>query len=177
MLTPGPDHPITIEPAARRWRAFFAGHVIADSADALILKEAHYPPRVYFPRADVSMEYMSRTDRGTHCPYKGDAAYYTVLMDGQFAENAVWTYEHPFPAMDPIAERLSFYPDKIEVYEVDEATVNPHREAAPDRTPDRAAEGEEDFAITVDEVVQHTDSGSGAPQKAHWPANVSEPGG
>jgi uncharacterized protein (DUF427 family) len=171
MLQPGPDHPISIEPAARRWRARFAGHVIADSADALILKEASYPPRVYFPRVDVSMEYMSRTDHGTHCPYKGDATYYTVLMDGQFAENAVWTYEHPFPAMDPIAERLSFYPEKIEVYEVDEAAVNPHREAAPERQ----AEGEEDFAITVDDVVQHTDSGSGASQKAHWPASVEGP--
>src|SRR4051794_26203688 len=174
MLKPGPDHPITIEPAAKRWRAFFAGHVIADSADALILKEADYPPRVYFPRADVSMEYMSRTDRGTHCPYKGDASYYTVLMDGEFAENAVWSYEHPFPAMDPIAGRLSFYPDKIEVYEVDEAQVNPRHQAR-DRAADRAAEGEEDFAITVDEVVQHTDSGSGAPQKARWSPTVVEP--
>jgi uncharacterized protein (DUF427 family) len=171
MLQPGPDHPITIEPAARRWRAFFAGHVIADSADALILKEADYPPRVYFPRADVSMEYMSRTDRGSHCPYKGDAAYYTVLMDGQFAENAVWTYEQPFPAMEAISGRLSFYPDKIEVYEVDEEAVNPGHEA----TPDRATVGREGYAATVDEVVQHTDSGSGAPQKAPWAPTVEGP--
>src|SRR3954471_7443373 len=102
MRTPGPDHPITIEPAAGRWRAKFAGHVIADTAHALILREAGYPPRVYFPRGDVSMDYMSRTEAKTHCPYKGDAAYYTVLMDGQFAENAVWTYEAPYPAMDQI---------------------------------------------------------------------------
>jgi uncharacterized protein (DUF427 family) len=125
MKTPGPDHPITLEPAKNRWRAKFAGHVIADSNDALILREADYPPRVYFPRADVSMEFMSRTDRSTHCPYKGDAAYYTVLMDGQFAENAVWTYETPYPAMEAIAGLLAFYPDKIEVYEVADAAVNP----------------------------------------------------
>jgi uncharacterized protein (DUF427 family) len=125
MKTPGPDHPITLEPAENRWRAKFAGHVIADSNDALILREADYPPRVYFPRADVSMEFMSRTDRSTHCPYKGDAAYYTVLMDGQFAENAVWTYETPYPAMEAIAGLLAFYPDKIEVYEVADAAVNP----------------------------------------------------
>jgi len=125
MTTPGPDHPITIEPAAKRWRARFAGHVIADTGEALILHEAGHPPRVYFPRADVSMDYMSRTEATTHCPYKGDAAYYTVLMDGQFAENAVWTYEHPFPAMDAIAGRLAFYPEMVEIYEVDEAAVNP----------------------------------------------------
>jgi uncharacterized protein (DUF427 family) len=173
MKTPGPDHRISIEPAAKRWRARFAGHVMADTGAALILHEAGHPPRVYFPRADVSMDYMSRTEATTHCPYKGDAAYYTVLMDGQFAENAVWTYEHPFPAMDAIAERLAFHPERVEIYEVDEAAVNPHREPPPDR----AVEGEEDFAITVDEVVQHTDSGSGAAQKEHWPTNVSEPEG
>ena len=171
MMTPGPDHPITIEPAPNRWRAQFAGHVIADSDKALVLREADYPARVYFPREDVALEYMSRTERTSHCPYKGDAAYYTVLMDGQFAENAVWTYDQPFPAMAAIGGYLSFYPDKIEVYEVSETAVNPH----PSARAEPAVDGEEDFAITVDEVVQHTDSGSGAPQKDHWAANVSEP--
>jgi uncharacterized protein (DUF427 family) len=151
MKTPGPDHPISIEPAAKRWRARYAGHVIADSTDALVLREADYPARIYFPREDVAMEYMSRTGRSTHCPYKGDAAYYTLLMDGQFADNAVWTYEAPFPAMEAIAGRLSFYPDKVEVYDVaDEAAVNPG----------------------VDAVVQHTDAGDGTSQRPHWTPNV-----
>jgi uncharacterized protein (DUF427 family) len=166
MKTPGPDHPITLTPAANRWRAKFAGHVIADSADALILQESTYPAVVYFPRADVEMGFMSRTERGTHCPYKGDASYFTVLMDGQFAENAVWTYEQPFPAMEAIEGRLAFYTDKIEVYEVAGEAANPRRRA----------DSAEDFAITVDDVVQHTDSGSGAAQRDHWPANVSTPG-
>lgn len=121
MKTPGPDHPITIAPAAKRWRAKFAGQVIADSAGALILREANYPPRVYFPRADVSMDALSRTDARTHCPYKGDAAYYSVAAGGQSSESAVWTYEEPYPAMAEIAGRLSFYPDRVEVYEVEEA--------------------------------------------------------
>jgi hypothetical protein len=116
------------------------------------------------------MDYLSRTDRGTHCPYKGDAAYYTVLMDGQFAENAVWTYEHPFPAMEAIAERLSFYPEKIEVYQVDAAELDARRRGAPDLP----GAGRED-TVSVDEVVQHTDSGSGAAQKSPWPTNVSAP--
>ena len=162
MKSPGPDHPITITPAAKRWRAKFVGHVIADTADAVILKESTYPPVVYFPRDDVDMDYMRRTDRSTHCPYKGDASYFTVLMDGEFAENAVWSYEQPFPAMTQIENRLAFYTDKIEVYELDDAAVNPHpNEAAP--------------AANVDAVVQHTDSGSGASQREHWPANVSTP--
>ncbi len=119
MKTPGPDHPITIEIDNSRWRAKFAGHVIAESAGALILREASYAPRVYFPRKDVAMEHISRTDRSSYCPYKGHATYYTVLMDAQFAESAVWSYEEPYPTMIEIAGHMAFYPDSIEVYEVE----------------------------------------------------------
>lgn len=160
MKIPGPDHPITISPGEGRWRVKFAGHVIADSGDAVVLKEAAYKPAIYFPREDVSMEYFSRTDRTTHCPYKGDAAYYTVLMDGDFAENGVWTYEEPFPAMEQIRGRLAFYPDRFEIYAVDDDAVDP----AHVHTERRA----------IDEAVQHTDSGSGASQKDHWPANTDD---
>jgi uncharacterized protein (DUF427 family) len=158
MLKPGPDHPITLEPAKNRWRAFFNGHVIADTEDALILKEANYPPVVYFPRQDVAMEYMSRTDRQTHCPYKGDAAYYTLLMDGEFAENVAWTYEQPFDGMDPIGGRLAFYTDRVEVYEVDDQAVS-HHPHHPD----------------VDAVVQHTDAGDGRSQREHWKPTAGTP--
>jgi uncharacterized protein (DUF427 family) len=158
MLIPGPDHPITIKPAKTRWRASYENHVIADTGDALILEEADLRPVVYFPREDVSMEYFSRTDRSTHCPYKGDAAYYTVLMDGQFAENAVWTYEDPFPSVEQIRGRLAFYPDKVEVYPVEDSVVNP-------RSPH----------TEVDEAILHTDAGGGHSQKEHWAPNVDQP--
>ena len=118
MKVPGPDHPITLERARRRWRVSFAGQTIADSAEAIILQEAHYPPRVYFPRGDVVMAHLARTDLATNCPYKGDAAYYAVKVDGQVADNAVWTYETPYPAMGAIEGMLSFYPDKVEISEV-----------------------------------------------------------
>jgi len=165
MKIPGPDHPITLTPAAKRWRALFQGHVIADSADALVLREASYPPVIYFPRDDVSMDFLSRTANASHCPYKGDAAYYTLQMDGHFAENAVWTYEAPYPAMSAIAGRLAFYPDHVELYEVDDAAVNPHHVDAPQD------------ARAVDAVIQHTDAGGGASQREHWPANVDRPEG
>ncbi|HSV04400.1 MAG TPA: DUF427 domain-containing protein [Phenylobacterium sp.] len=162
MLKPGPDHPITLEPARTRWRAFFAGHVIADSDNALILSEAGYDPVVYFPREDVAMEYMSRQEKVTHCPYKGDASYYTILMDGEFAENAVWSYETPYEAMEPITGRLAFDRSKgIEVYPVDDAAVNPHHR---------------DGAPNVDAVVQHTDAGDGQSQAERWEPNVETPG-
>lgn len=166
MLTPGPDHPITVEPAKKRWRAYFAGHVIADTNDALIVREADYPAVVYFPREDVAMEYMSRTDRRTHCPYKGDAAYYTILMDGKFAENAVWTYEDAAASVGQIGQRLAFYTDQVEVYEVDDAAVNPRH----------VAEVREGHEVDVDEIVQHTDAGDGRSQREHWQPNVETPG-
>lgn len=163
MKTPGPDHPITLTPATRRWRAFFAGHVIADTSDAIILKEAGYKPVIYFPREDVAMEYMSRTAHTTYCPYKGDAAYYTLVMDGQFAENAIWTYEHPYPATAAIDGRLAFFPDKVEVYAVDDAVVNPQHRADAERP------------SGVDAIVQHTDAGDGASQRERWQPNVEPP--
>lgn len=124
MLTPGPDHPITIAPSRKRVRAAFNGHVIADTDDAVIVKEADYPPVYYFPRGDVEMSFMGATDHHTHCPYKGDASYLSIMMDGDLAENAVWSYEEPFPAMTALAGRVAFYPNKVEVYEVDEADLH-----------------------------------------------------
>jgi uncharacterized protein (DUF427 family) len=164
MKTIGPDHPITVTPAKTRWRAFFNGHVIADSADALVLQEADYPPVVYFPRKDVAMEYTARTDRSTHCPYKGDASYYTIRMDSEIAENAIWSYEAPFDQMSAINGRLAFYTDKIEVYAVDDAAVNTH--------PHKDDMARED----VDQIVQHTDAGDGTTQGEHWRTNVETPG-
>jgi uncharacterized protein (DUF427 family) len=161
MKVPGPDHPIHIRAADKRWRARFEGHVIADSAGALVLKESTYPEVIYFPRDDVSMEYLSRTAHHTHCPYKGDASYYTLLMDGHMEENAVWTYEQPYPAMEVITGYLAFYPDKVELYEVDDAAVNPRHHAE---------------AARVDEIVQHTDAGDGHAQRGQWPPTEDTPG-
>lgn len=180
MKIPGPDHPISLEPASKRWRARFAGHVIADTAGAIVLREAAYPPRVYFPRADVDMAYLGRTEHTTHCPYKGDAAYYSVLMDGQLAENAVWTYEQPYAAMQAIDGMLSFYTDKVEVYEVEESVATPrgdtHTHFSPDASVDDVARhAGQAGGTSIDEVVQHTDSGSGASQREHWDANVVSP--
>ena len=114
MKTPGPDHPITIAPQAGRVRVHFAGRIIADTARALTLREAHYPPVHYIPRADTDMSALARTQHHTHCPYKGDASYFTISGGGRSAENAVWSYEQPFPAMAEIKEYLAFYPDRVD---------------------------------------------------------------
>ena len=118
MRLPGPDHPITITQNPRRLRVLADGVVIADTTRALTLKEASYPAVQYVPREDAKMELLQRTDRVTHCPYKGDASYYSVVANGKTLDNAIWTYETPFPAMTEISGRLAFYPDKVKIEEV-----------------------------------------------------------
>jgi uncharacterized protein (DUF427 family) len=114
MKLPGPDHPITITRNGKRVRVTFAGRTIADTEAALTLKEASYKPVLYVPRADTDMSLLASTDHHTHCPYKGDASYFTVTVDGRSAENAVWSYERPYPAMSEIKEYLAFYPDRVD---------------------------------------------------------------
>jgi uncharacterized protein (DUF427 family) len=118
-----PDHPLRFEPGQGRWRARYENHVIADSLQAIVLREADYPPVVYFPREAVEMAYMSRSDTTSHCPYKGEASYYTLLMDGVLTEDVAWSYESPIEAAGRIAGRIAFYPNKVEIYQVDDAAL------------------------------------------------------
>lgn len=156
MKIPDESHPITISRAANTVRVLFEGHEIADSGDVLVLKEANYPPVFYFPRGDVQMDFLRRTDKVTHCPYKGDATYYTIYRDRQIIDNAVWSYEDPYAAVGQIAGRIAFYPEHVE-FELGDRT---------------AAQSE---ATDVDEVVRHTDSGAGTSQAEHWKPNVDMP--
>jgi uncharacterized protein (DUF427 family) len=118
IKSPGPDHPITLTPHPGRLQVLYQGHLIADSADALMLKEASYKAVPYFPRADVEMAFLGKTSLDTYCPYKGHASYFTIERDGVIAENAVWSYETPHPGMEAIAGRLAFYPNMVEIVEV-----------------------------------------------------------
>ena len=117
MKLPGPDHPITIAPNGNRVRVTFGGILIADTMRALTLKEASYPPVQYIPRADAKMDLLTPTANATHCPYKGDANYFSISTGGRTAENAVWSYEKPFPTMAEIKEYLAFYPNRVDKIE------------------------------------------------------------
>lgn len=117
MKLPGPDHPITISQHGARVRVTFAGRVIADTTQALRLAEASYKSVLYIPRSDADMSVLLGTDHHTHCPYKGDASYFSIVADGRTAANAVWSYEQPFPAMARIKDHLAFYPDRVDKIE------------------------------------------------------------
>ncbi|ASG20379.1 DUF427 domain-containing protein [Nitrospirillum viridazoti] len=111
---PGPDHPITIERNPRRVVVTLGGKVIADTREALSLREARYPAVQYIPRKDVDMAALERTDHTTHCPYKGDASYFSIPAGGARAVNAIWTYEAPHAAVGAIKDHLAFYPDRVD---------------------------------------------------------------
>jgi uncharacterized protein (DUF427 family) len=117
IKVPGPDHPITIERNPNRVVISVAGRLIADTRDALTLRESTYPPVQYIPRKDVDLTLLERTDHATYCPYKGDANYFSIPSGGDRSANAVWTYEEPYAAVAAIKDRLAFYPDRVDPIE------------------------------------------------------------
>lgn len=114
---PGPDHPITIERNPKRVVVTVAGKVLADTHEALTLREATYPGVQYVPRKDVDMSLLQRTEHSTYCPFKGDASYYSIPSGGERAANAVWTYEAPYDAVAAIKDHLAFYPTRVDSIE------------------------------------------------------------
>src|SRR5213596_2702309 len=114
IKVPDSDHPISIERNPARVVVSVAGYVIADTSNALTLREATYLPVQYIPREDVDLSQLERTDHATYCPYKGECSYYSVPAGGEKSVDAVWTYEDPYPAVAQIKGHVAFYPDKVD---------------------------------------------------------------
>jgi uncharacterized protein (DUF427 family) len=115
MEIPGPDHPITIAPLAGTVSVHFKGVLVARSSKAQELKEAKYPAVIYIPRSDISIEHYEKTAHQSHCPYKGDASYFSLKAGSETAENAVWTYEQAYPAVKDIEGHVAFYTNKVSI--------------------------------------------------------------
>lgn len=114
IKVPNADHPISITPSTSRVVIKVAGRTVVDTVDALVLREASYPPVFYVPRQDTDMSLLVRSELSTYCPYKGDCAYYGIPSGGDKSANAVWTYEQPFEAVTSIKDRLAFYVDRVD---------------------------------------------------------------
>jgi uncharacterized protein (DUF427 family) len=108
---PGPDHPITIEPAEQRVTVRVGDTILAESINAVVLCEGIYPPVLYIPREEVAIDELVPTDTTTHCPYKGDASYFGVRGG---ASDVACSYQDPFGRMDAIRGYLAFYPDRAD---------------------------------------------------------------
>ena len=116
-----PDYEIRFEPAPHRMRVEFNGVWVADSRRAVVLHETRQPPAYYFPREDVRMDLLERTSQVTHCPFRGNATYWTLRSDGAVADNAAWSYDEPYDDGRPIKGHVSFYPDRVSaIYDGDD---------------------------------------------------------
>jgi uncharacterized protein (DUF427 family) len=121
-----PNHKVTFASTPKRVRAMFAGQTVADSTDALLLRETRHVPVYYFPRTDVRMDLLTPTDRSTHCPYKGDASYWHVAVDGRVAENAAWSYETPFDDVAGMKDYVAFYWNRMDSWWEEDEEVFVH---------------------------------------------------
>lgn len=109
-------HHIKITKAPGTWTVRAGGAVLGETSDALELQEGDYPAVIYFPRSDIAMAFLDKTDHGSHCPHKGDAQYFSVVTKSRTLENAVWSYENPKDDVAAIKDYLAFY-------DLDEITV------------------------------------------------------
>ncbi|TCL09961.1 uncharacterized protein (DUF427 family) [Shimia isoporae] len=100
---------ITIRKAPGNWTIRAGGAVIGESSNALELSEGDYEPVIYFPREDIAMAFLDESAHSTHCPYKGDASYFSIVTKSQTIENAAWSYETPIEAVESIKDHIAFY--------------------------------------------------------------------
>jgi uncharacterized protein (DUF427 family) len=116
---------IDVLPSSRRVRVEIDGVTVADTTHASFLFETGLPTRYYLPKTDVRMDLLTPTDTITKCPYKGDARYWSVTVDGQTHENVVWGYDAPLPESQKIVGLVSFYNEKVDVYVDEEPEEQP----------------------------------------------------
>ncbi|HSG92007.1 MAG TPA: DUF427 domain-containing protein [Pseudomonadales bacterium] len=110
-----PDYAVEIQPAAGHFTATIDGTVLAESDEALEVRESFHESVIYFPPDAVRMDLLERTEHATRCPFKGDASYYSIVLDSARHENAVWVYERPMPEVEALRGHLAFYTDRVAV--------------------------------------------------------------
>ena len=114
-LQRNPAHRITVEPFDGAVTVVFSDAILASTDDALVLREADYPPVFYIPFKDVYFEFLKRSDTSTDCPFKGNASYWNASAAGEAVNDVMWAYESPYDEMMRIKDHGAFYPDKVRI--------------------------------------------------------------
>lgn len=153
---PGPDHPIHSQHVKGRVRALFDNHLLADSGEAVLLREAGDPDRYFFPREDVEMSALQESDSRSWCPYKGEARYFTLYRDGKVVDDVAWSFETPRDCAEDLRCLISFDPATVDIEVDEDLRADPQRQR-------------------MDDYILHTDSGSGRSQREHWAPTVGNP--
>ena len=110
-----PEHQVTIEPSAYHVRVLVGDAVIADTRNALLVSESRHKPVWYLPMESVDPNVIQRTDTSTHCPFKGDASYWSVHTGGKVLPDVMWSYQTPFDECLPLADYVAFYADQLTI--------------------------------------------------------------
>lgn len=126
-IIPGPGQesvwdyprPPRLESSTKHIQVIFNDVLIADTQRAKRVLETSHPPGYYIPPDDIRMEYLAQTARSTFCEWKGQAAYYTMIVGDQQADNAAWFYPNPTPAFAGIKDYVAFYPSRMQACYVD----------------------------------------------------------
>jgi uncharacterized protein (DUF427 family) len=105
----GPGHRLLFEPFPRRVRAVLGGETMLDTISGMLLHESNLLPQLYLPRDDFRNDLLASTDHRTHCPFKGDASYWSVTVNGRTADNAVWSYLDPLPEAAWLRDYVALY--------------------------------------------------------------------
>ncbi len=120
----GPAHRLFFESFPRRVRAVLGGTTVADTDAGMLLHETGILPRLYVPEGDVASELLEPSDRSSHCPFKGDATYWSVSAGGRRVADAVWGYPDPLPEAAWLSGYVSVYPELMdEWYDEDERVL------------------------------------------------------
>lgn len=157
--TPSRNADVSLELLPQRVQALHAGHIVADSAHAVLVRQAGRPDAFYFPREDVETEQMTPTGYRDDSNL-GQASFWTFGRDGQIHENGVWSYEQPAKGFEELSGMMAFADGTVEIHFVE---------------PDGGEKLWDNEARRMGEYIRHTDSGSGSSQQEHWPPNVFVP--
>ena len=114
---------VVLKPSDNRIKATFRGRTIAVSSHVLVMRETRLPSVFYFPRDDICMEFLTRTDHRTHCPFKGDASYWTLKVGEASVENAAWSYEDPYDEARGVKARVAFMWGAIDTWLADDQQI------------------------------------------------------
>jgi uncharacterized protein (DUF427 family) len=109
-----PYHRVDFIPSSRHVQVIVDGVQVADTTNSLMVFETTLPTRFYIPEADVEMQYLKSVQTQTHCPYKGDARYFDVLINDEIYKNTAWYYPNPIPESPRLKGTIAFWPEKDE---------------------------------------------------------------
>jgi len=121
-----PAHRLYLERTPKRIRAVLSGEVVADSSDARLLHETGLMPVYYLPRSDVRDDLLEHSDTTTHCPFKGDAAYWHLRVGDDLCRDAVWAYPHPIDGAPPLAELVALRWDAVDAWYEEAERIGVH---------------------------------------------------